>query len=363
MPVSASTQEQYDRTWVRLTSDKGADSATPAVIFKWLKRQLETGKYKQNTVRTQLTVLLLKAYPPLDAERKMSALEGEIRAFRDVLIDQWDRSLETRPPPKTSTDAVREYVKTTLAAKAEAALKSLFDDKRRSPKKLLQRDVTDYVVASLHLIAPLRNDYRSLLLERVDTPLSTDSAASASRKRKRPPPSRQEIITANRRTVKRRKLTTTTEAATAAEAARAEEESSKPNVIRYRVDMQEVIPTEIIIRQHKTAKAYGSITVPLEAFLSKGKNFWLLASFQYLIVTSKNGYLFGPMSSPVYSRMMTRIFSEFKQGEEGHGVGSTILRRAFLSGKYSDVHAASAADAATMAHSVATQQKVYVGKK
>jgi|DEB0MinimDraft_4_1074332.scaffolds.fasta_scaffold00083_24 uncharacterized protein YjgD (DUF1641 family) len=110
------------------------------------------------------------------------------------------------------------------------------------------------------------------------------------------------------------------------------------------------------LNDYKTNRKYSEKCIPLPPELKKIMRFFLKFNNSDFLLTRNDGE---PMSRNAISQVLIKTFKK----RLGKSISTNLLRKIYLSHKYSDIKEEMQADADMMGHSVALQQKVYVKKE
>ena len=121
-----------------------------------------------------------------------------------------------------------------------------------------------------------------------------------------------------------------------------------------------VIPSKtkiyFVLNKYKTSKKYEELDLPIE-------NPDLRKILRYYIKMNGMGILFKTSTGKPLTRIeLSKVLLKYSKKYMGKSISSTLLRKIYLSSKYSDVKDEMEKDSKVMGHSVATQQAVYVKK-
>tara|TARA_R110000824_G_scaffold33208_5_gene106574 strand:+ start:82 stop:1044 length:963 start_codon:yes stop_codon:yes gene_type:complete len=111
-----------------------------------------------------------------------------------------------------------------------------------------------------------------------------------------------------------------------------------------------------VINKFKTSARYEEIKVDIPPDLKKVLRYYLKINGMGILFTGSNGK---PMTRNGVTQLLTRYSQKYMDGKK---ISTTILRKVYLSSKYSAVKDEMAADAKMMGNSVGVQQSVYVKK-
>ena len=111
-----------------------------------------------------------------------------------------------------------------------------------------------------------------------------------------------------------------------------------------------------VLNKYKTSKKYEELKIEIPADLKKVLRYYLKINGMGVLFVSSNG-------EPINRNGLTQLLIRYSQKYmDGKKISTTILRKVYLSSKYSDVKDEMAKDAKMMGNSVGTQQSVYVKK-
>ncbi len=110
------------------------------------------------------------------------------------------------------------------------------------------------------------------------------------------------------------------------------------------------------MNDYKTSRKYSEKCIELPAELRKVMRFYLQFTQNDYLLTRNDGE---PMTRNAISQALSKTFIK----RLGRSVSTNLIRKIYLSEKYSAVKDEMAKDAEVMGHSVATQQKIYVKKE
>ena len=111
-----------------------------------------------------------------------------------------------------------------------------------------------------------------------------------------------------------------------------------------------------VLNKYKTSKKYEELKIDIPADLKKVLRYYIKVNGMGVLFTSSNGK---PLTRNGLTQLLTRYSQKYMDGKK---ISTTILRKVYLSSKYSDVKDEMAKDAKMMGNSVGTQQSVYVKK-
>jgi hypothetical protein len=112
-----------------------------------------------------------------------------------------------------------------------------------------------------------------------------------------------------------------------------------------------------VLNKYKTSSKYEELKIDIPPDLKKVLRNYLKVNGMGILFTGSNGAAIGRNS-------LTQLLSRYSQKYmDGKKISTTILRKVYLSSKYSKVKDEMAKDAKMMGHSVSTQQSVYVKKE
>jgi hypothetical protein len=107
------------------------------------------------------------------------------------------------------------------------------------------------------------------------------------------------------------------------------------------------------LKEYKTSKTYGDIDINIPVELTNDiKKLIKKDGRKFLFVNQKGESL----SSSSFSHKLERLF----KNEFNHPIGSTIIRKIYLTSKYGDTLKDMKADSKLFGHDLTTQQKVYI---
>jgi len=111
-----------------------------------------------------------------------------------------------------------------------------------------------------------------------------------------------------------------------------------------------------VMNKYKTSKTYEQLNLPIE-------DPELRKILRYYLKMNGMGVLFKTSTGkPITKIELTKILTKYSKKYLNKSIGSTILRKVYLSSKYSDVKDEMEKDAKMMGNSVGVQQSVYVKK-
>lgn len=121
-----------------------------------------------------------------------------------------------------------------------------------------------------------------------------------------------------------------------------------------------VVPSKgqlyFVLNKYKTSKKYQELDLPIE-----DPN--LRKILRYYLKMNGMGVLFKTSTTkPLTRTELSKVLLKFSKAYMGKSISSTLLRKIYLSSKYSKVKDEMIADAKMMGNSVAVQQSVYVKK-
>ena len=121
-----------------------------------------------------------------------------------------------------------------------------------------------------------------------------------------------------------------------------------------------VVPTKgniyFVLNKYKTSKKYEELNLPIE-------DVNLRKILRYYIKMNGMGILFKTSTGKALTRTeLSKVLLKYSQAYMGKSISTTLLRKAYLSGKYAKVKDEMEKDAKMMGNSVAVQQSVYVKK-
>ena len=111
----------------------------------------------------------------------------------------------------------------------------------------------------------------------------------------------------------------------------------------------------MILNKFKTSKKYEEIKIPITKDLEKLLRLYIRINGMGVLFTTSTG---NPLSRNALSQLLIKTTKKYMD----KSISTTMLRKIYLSSKYSDVKDEMAKDAKVMGHSVDTQQKIYVKK-
>ena len=111
-----------------------------------------------------------------------------------------------------------------------------------------------------------------------------------------------------------------------------------------------------VLNKYKTSKKYEELKIDIPADLKKVLRYYIKVNGMGVLFTSSNGK---PLTRNGLTQLLTRYSQKYMDGKK---ISTTILRKVYLSSKYSDVKDEMAKDAKMMGNSVGVQQSVYVKK-
>jgi hypothetical protein len=122
-----------------------------------------------------------------------------------------------------------------------------------------------------------------------------------------------------------------------------------------------VVPSKgqiyFVLNKYKTSKKYEELDLPIE-----DPN--LRKILRYYLKMNGMGVLFKTSTTKPLTRIeLSKVLLKYSKAYMGKSISSTLLRKIYLSSKYSKVKDEMEADAKMMGNSVAVQQSVYVKKK
>ena len=109
------------------------------------------------------------------------------------------------------------------------------------------------------------------------------------------------------------------------------------------------------LNKFKTSAKYESITIPIPKDLEKLLRFYIRVNGMGILFKSSTGK---ELSRNALSQLLIKTSKKYM----GKSISTTMLRKIYLSSKYSKVKEEMEADAKIMGHSVGVQQSVYVKK-
>ncbi len=107
---------------------------------------------------------------------------------------------------------------------------------------------------------------------------------------------------------------------------------------------------QYIFNEYKTAKKYKENVIDIPKDLQKILRMYI----------KFNDYKIGDVIFPISKNGLTQLLTKYSMKYMNKKISSTMIRKSYLSSKYSDMKKEMEEDAKIMGHSVATQQKVYV---
>ena len=111
-----------------------------------------------------------------------------------------------------------------------------------------------------------------------------------------------------------------------------------------------------VMNKYKTSKTYEQLNLPIE-------DPELRKILRYYLKMTGMGVLFKTSTGkPITKIELTKTLTKYSKKYLNKSIGSTILRKVYLSSKYSDVKDEMEKDAKMMGNSVGVQQSVYVKK-
>ena len=111
----------------------------------------------------------------------------------------------------------------------------------------------------------------------------------------------------------------------------------------------------MVLNQFKTSAKYKEIKIDIPKDLEKLLRFYIRVNGMGVLFKSSTG-------KALTRNALTQLLLKETKKRMGKSISTTMLRKIYLSSKYSDVKEEMTADAAIMGHSVATGQSVYVKK-
>jgi len=110
-----------------------------------------------------------------------------------------------------------------------------------------------------------------------------------------------------------------------------------------------------VLNKYKTSKKYSELKIDIPTDLRK--------VLTYYIKINGMGVLFKTGSKPMTRNGLTQLLTRYsKKYMDGKKISTTMLRKIYVSSKYSDIKDEMAQDAKMMGHDVGTAQSVYVKK-
>tara|TARA_R110000796_G_scaffold109329_2_gene220701 strand:- start:781 stop:1827 length:1047 start_codon:yes stop_codon:yes gene_type:complete len=110
------------------------------------------------------------------------------------------------------------------------------------------------------------------------------------------------------------------------------------------------------LNDYKTSRKYSEKCIEIPDDLRKVLRFYLSINNSEYLLTKMDGK---PMTRNYISQLLTKYF----KNKIGKSISTTLLRKVYLTHKYSDIKEEMERDADLMGHSVAIAQKVYVKKR
>jgi len=110
------------------------------------------------------------------------------------------------------------------------------------------------------------------------------------------------------------------------------------------------------LNKFKTSSKYESITIPIPKDLEKLLRLWIRINGMGVLFKSSTGK---PLSRNALSQLLIKTSKKYM----AKSISTTMLRKIYLSSKYSEVKEEMAKDAEIMGHSTAMQGKVYIKKE
>tara|TARA_R110000803_G_scaffold98573_2_gene166653 strand:- start:2613 stop:3575 length:963 start_codon:yes stop_codon:yes gene_type:complete len=110
------------------------------------------------------------------------------------------------------------------------------------------------------------------------------------------------------------------------------------------------------LNKFKTSSKYESINIPIPKDLEKLLRLWIRIHGMGVLFTSSTGK---PLSRNALSQLLIKTSKKYMD----KSISTTMLRKIYLSSKYSEVKDEMAKDAEIMGHSTAMQGKVYIKKE
>ena len=111
----------------------------------------------------------------------------------------------------------------------------------------------------------------------------------------------------------------------------------------------------MVLNQFKTSAKYKEIKIDIPKDLEKLLRFYIRVNGMGVLFKSSTG-------KALTRNALTQLLLKETKKRMGKSISTTMLRKIYLSSKYSDVKEEMTADAKIMGHSVATGQSVYVKK-
>ena len=122
-----------------------------------------------------------------------------------------------------------------------------------------------------------------------------------------------------------------------------------------------VVPTKeklfFVLNKYKTSAKYEELNITIE-------DNELRKILRYYLKINGMGMLFKSSTGKTLTRTeISKVLLKYSKKYMNKSISTTLLRKSYLSSKYAKVKEEMASDAQMMAHSVATQQSVYVKKQ
>ena len=122
-----------------------------------------------------------------------------------------------------------------------------------------------------------------------------------------------------------------------------------------------VVPTKeklfFVLNKYKTSAKYEELNITIE-------DNELRKILRYYLKINGMGILFKSSTGKTLTRTeISKVLLKYSKKYMNKSISTTLLRKSYLSSKYAKVKEEMASDAQMMAHSVATQQSVYVKKQ
>ena len=111
----------------------------------------------------------------------------------------------------------------------------------------------------------------------------------------------------------------------------------------------------MILNKYKTSKKYEENKIDIPKDLEKLLRLYIRINGMGVLFTTSTG---NPLSRNALSQLLIKTTKKYMD----KSISTTMLRKIYLSSKYSDVKDEMAKDAKVMGHSVDTQQKIYIKK-
>jgi len=113
----------------------------------------------------------------------------------------------------------------------------------------------------------------------------------------------------------------------------------------------------MILNKYKTSKKYEENKIDVPKDLEKLLRLYIRIHGMGVLLTTSTG---NPLTRNALSQLLIKTSKKYMDGKS---ISTTLLRKIYLSSKYSDVKDDMEQDAKVMGHSVSTAQKVYVKDK